>query len=144
MPPTTEHLSNLNLTKVKRGEIAYELNQNGKIVGHVFRESGVLTSVADIQRGDEVQKGELLMTVQESKFSQNIDLSRLAYVPGYDDVKFEIYADEIQKGNVTVDVIEVRNPKPFDVTRTEDAEYASRRPLRFGSRTNVTTSGNWE
>lgn len=130
--------------RVRRGDLAYELNQNGRVVGHKFKDGGKVTSVTDLSRGDEVEKGDLLMTLEETKFNPNVDLSRLAYVPGYDNVKFDIYADEIEKGNVFVDVIEVRNPRPFDPTRSEDSEFANRRPLRFGSRTNVTTSGNWE
>lgn len=130
--------------RVKKGDIAYELNQNGKIVGHVFRESGVIASLVDVSQGQEVEKGDLLLTLEDNKFKGDIDLNRLSYVPGYDDVQFEIYTDEIAKGNVLVDVIEVRNPRPFDKLRTENSEYANRRPLRFGSRTNVTTSGNWE
>ncbi len=130
--------------KVNRGDVAYELNQNGRVVGHKFKDGGTVTSTTSISPGAEVAKGDLLITLEETKFSSNIDLSRLAYVPGYDDVKFDIYADEIEKGNVFVDVIEVKNPNPFDPTRSEDSEYANRRPLRFGSRTNVTTSGNWE
>jgi hypothetical protein len=67
------------------------------------------------------------------------------YVPGHDgDVKFEIYADEVTKGNVQVDVIEVRNTQPFDPSRQESNEATNRKPLRFGSRTDVTTAGNWE
>ena len=131
--------------RVQRGDIAYELNQNGKVVGHKFKDGGQVVSTVDVSRGEEVTKGDLLMTLEETKFDPSIDLSRLAYVPGYDDgTKFEIYADEISKGNVFVDVIEVKNPKPFDPTRSEDSEFANRRPLRFGSKTNVTTSGNWE
>ncbi len=130
--------------KVNRGDVAYELNQNGKIVGHKFKDGGTVTSTVDISRGESVEKGDFLMTLEDTKFNPNIDLSRIAYVPGKENVKFEIYANEIEKGNVFVDVIEVKNPEPFDRTRSEDSEFANRRPLRFGSRTNVTTSGNWE
>ncbi len=130
--------------RVRRGDVAYELNQNGKIVGHKFKDGGRLTSRVDISNGTPVSKGDLLMTIEETKFNPNIDLSKLSYVPGYDNVQFDIFADEIEKGNVFVDVIEVKNPRPFDRTRSEDSEFANRRPLRFGSKTNVTTSGNWE
>ena len=58
--------------------------------------------------------------------------------------EFEIFAAEIEKSGVTVDVIEVRDTAPADPKRTEDNDGRNRKPLRFGSRTDVTTNGNWE
>jgi len=129
---------------VEQGNNAYTLNQNGKMVTHKFKNSGNITNVQSISVGDEVQKGDLLMSLIEFKFDPNANLNRLAYVPGYDDVKFEIYAAEIDKNGVMVDVIEVRNPKPFNPTRDENNDAKNKKPLRFGSKTEVTTSGNWE
>lgn len=75
----------------------------------------------------------------------NFNLSTLEYVPTADPpVKFDIWADRIDKSGVAVNVIEVVNPKPVDKNRDPESEIPSRRPLRFGSRTNVTTAGNWE
>ena len=86
------------------------------------------------------------VTVIDSLFSSipNFVASNLIYVPGYDDVKFEIWASKIEKGGVEVDVVEVRNPKPFDPNRKESNEANINKPLRFGSRTSITTAGNWE
>ncbi|MCR9254141.1 MAG: hypothetical protein NXI20_27260 [bacterium] len=86
------------------------------------------------------------VSVKDSIFSKipNFDLSRLAYVPVYDDVKFEVRADKITKSGVLVDVIEVWNPKPVDPRRDEESEYNTRKPLRFGSQNTVTVAGNWE
>ena len=86
------------------------------------------------------------VTVIDSLFSSipNFVASNLIYVPGYDDVKFEIWASKIEKGGVEVDVVEVRNPKPFDSNRKEANEANINKPLRFGSRTSITTAGNWE
>jgi len=86
------------------------------------------------------------VTVIDSLFSYipNFEANSLIYVPGYDDVKFEIWASKIEKGGVEVDVVEVRNPKPFDPNRKESNEANINKPLRFGSRTNITTAGNWE
>tara|TARA_B000000475_G_scaffold115424_1_gene93463 strand:- start:2320 stop:2904 length:585 start_codon:yes stop_codon:yes gene_type:complete len=86
------------------------------------------------------------VTVIDSLFSSipNFLASNLIYVPGYDDVKFEIWASKIEKGGVEVDVVEVRNPKPFDPNRKEANEANINKPLRFGSRTSITTAGNWE
>ncbi len=73
------------------------------------------------------------------------DLATLPYVPGIKPpVKFEIWADKIEKSGVKVDVIEVYNPKPVNPKRDEESEYNTKKPLRFGSRTSVTTAGNWE
>lgn len=73
------------------------------------------------------------------------NLQTLAIVPGVEPAtKFNLWADRITKGGVEVNVIEVVNPSPIDPSRDEESEYNTRKPLRFGSRTSVTTSGNWE
>jgi hypothetical protein len=86
------------------------------------------------------------ISVLDSIFSPypNFDAQNLVYVPGYDTVKFEFWASKIEKGGVEVDVVEVRNPKPFDPDRKEENESNINKPLRFGSRTSITTAGNWE
>lgn len=89
------------------------------------------------------------VSVMDSVFTKKkwprFDLNALPYVPGVEPpVKFELWADRIDKSGVAVNVIEVINPKPVDVTRDPDSDIPARRPLRFGSRSNVTTAGNWE
>jgi len=86
------------------------------------------------------------VTVIDSLFSSipNFKASNLILVPGYENVKFEIWASKIEKGGVEVDVVEVRNPKPFDPNRKESNDSNINKPLRFGSRTSITTAGNWE
>lgn len=88
------------------------------------------------------------VSVKDSLFSDqkypNFNPERLPYIPGAKDKKFEIFADEIVKGGVEVDVIEVRDVDPVNPARSEENEAFNRKPLRFGSRTEVTTSGNWE
>jgi len=74
----------------------------------------------------------------------NFNVERLPFIPGSNGKKFDIYADKITKGGVMVDVIEVKDVDPINPARTEESEAANRKPLRFGSRTDVTTSGNWE
>ena len=68
----------------------------------------------------------------------------LKNVPGYENVFFEMWASKIEKGGVLVNVVEVRNPKPIDPDRSEANEANIHKPLRFGSRTSITTAGNWE
>lgn len=73
------------------------------------------------------------------------NLSTLAYVPGVEPpTKFDIWADKIEKSGVKVNAIEVKNPRPINPERDEESEYNTKKPLRFGSRTSVTTAGNWE
>ena len=75
----------------------------------------------------------------------NFNLASLPFVPGIDPpVKFVAWADKITKAGVLVDVIEVYNPQPVNPARDEESEYTTRKPLRFGSRSSVTTAGNWE
>ena len=88
------------------------------------------------------------VNVYDSLFSRNryphLDLDRLKYIPGTDNKVFDLFADEIVKGGVTVDVVEVRDTAPVNPNRKETNEARNRQPLRFGSRTEVTTAGNWE
>ena len=86
--------------------------------------------------------------VMDSLFSEekypNFNLERLPFIPGKPDTKFDIYADKITKAGIEVDVIEVKDVNPVNPMRDEGSKAFNRKPLRFGSRTEVTTSGNWE
>jgi len=78
---------------------------------------------------------------------KSFNWDNLPYVPGYEkteDKKFEIFADKIEKSNVMVDVIEVIDPYPMDESRSDENISPVRWRLRFGSKTEVTTAGNWE
>ena len=81
---------------------------------------------------------------EENLFLKNINPDRLAFIPGKDEKKFDIFVDKIEKSGVMIDVIEVVNRFPEDKSRDDDNENPRRRFLRFGSRTEVTTAGNWE
>lgn len=86
------------------------------------------------------------VNVRDSLFSTtkypDLIIEELPMIPE-SNKKFEIFADKITKSGVTVDVIEVRDVDPIDKTRKEDSDIKNRKPLRFGSRTEITTSGNW-
>lgn len=71
---------------------------------------------------------------------QNFKLANLPYKPGTE-TKFDIFADKVVKGSVKVDVFEVKDPNPVNPKRRKDD---NERALRVGSRTDVTTAGNWE
>ena len=86
--------------------------------------------------------------VYDSLFNEkkypNLNFDRIMYIPGTDNKIFEIFADVITKGGVTVNVLEVRDTAPENPVRKESNEARNKKPLRFGSRTDVTTAGNWE
>jgi hypothetical protein len=71
-------------------------------------------------------------------------LADLPIIPESGGKKFDLFTEKITKGGITVDVIEVRDIAPANPMRRESNEARNRKPLRFGSRTDVTTSGNWE
>lgn len=75
----------------------------------------------------------------------DFDLNTLSQVPHDPTAEFQMWADEIDKSGVKVDVVEVMNPSPVrNSGRKEDNDARTRKPLRFGSRTSITTAGNWE
>ena len=80
-------------------------------------------------------------------------LRELGYVDGQN-IRFEFRGAQGQKdrlpdlaqelARLKVDVIEVRDPNPINPIRKESNEQKARKPLRFGSRLDVSTAGNWE
>jgi len=73
------------------------------------------------------------------------NIETLPFVPEVEPAtKFNLWADKITKSGVLVDVVEVWDPKPSNPKRSEESEFNTKKPLRFGSRTNVTVAGNWE
>jgi hypothetical protein len=83
-------------------------------------------------------------TVRDSLFgNRSIDPTDLPRLPHAKDKFFSLYAKDSIRSGVSVDYVEVVDTYPFDRSRTEDNEIKNRRPLRFGSKTEITTSGNW-
>lgn len=117
----------------------------GKQVDMVAKESGRIGDIAEIAQGNEITKGQLLFIMTEELYDPNTDISQLPYIPFTDPArKFDIYADRIERNRLMVNVIEVRDVAPMNPSRSEENEANSKKPLRFGSRTEVTTAGNWE
>lgn len=84
-------------------------------------------------------------TVRDSLFNfPNFDPTSLPRLPHSPDRFFSLYAKDSVRSGVSVDYIEVVDTYPFDRTRTEDNEIENRRPLKFGSRTEITLAGNWQ
>ena len=74
----------------------------------------------------------------------DFDPDKIMYIPETEDEKFEIFAGTVMKGGVTVDVVEVVDKFPLDKTRNDENQSRTRKFLRFGSRVDVTVTGNWE
>lgn len=81
--------------------------------------------------------------VKDSIFAAGFDVTTLPNLPHSAGKYFSLYAKDSIRSGVSVDYIEVVDTYPFDRTRKDDADIENRRPLRFGSRTDITTSGNW-
>ncbi len=85
-----------------------------------------------------------VVAVRDSLIKGNMDVTKLPELPHAPGKYFSLYAKDSVRNGVNVDYIEVVDTYPYDKTRTDDAEIESRRPLRFGSRTDITTAGNWQ
>lgn len=133
--------------EIRKGQKLYAMYSAtaGKKVNQMSKVAGVITSIENIAANTKMAKGELLFQVREEKFDPATDISQLAIIPlTKPAAKFDLFADRIEKNGLLVNVVEVRDTKPVDPNRKEDSEVNNRKPLRFGSRTEVTTAGNWE
>ena len=85
------------------------------------------------------------VNVKDSLFNErkypNFNSERLPYIPGTENKKFELFADEIERGGVTVDVFEAKDVDPINPARRKNENENA---LAIGSRTEVTTRGNWQ
>ncbi len=83
--------------------------------------------------------------VMDSLFSAdkvpNFRLETLPIIPGSNGKRFELFADKIEKSGVMVSVFEVRDVAPVNPARRKNN---NEKALRVGSRTDVSTAGNWE
>jgi biotin carboxyl carrier protein len=130
--------------QVLKNQKAYAIQVGDRTNEPPFQEKGVIASLADVKSGDPITRGKILINYYDYIFNPNTDLSTLAFVPGSEGVKFEIFAGTVDKNGIKVDVIEVKDPKPVNPERKESNEQKARKPLRFGSRLDVSTAGNWE
>lgn len=128
--------------KVARNRKAVALRVMGALKEQVFLEEGTIESLA-VKPGDSVKKGQILISYWENVFDVNTDISRIGYKPNSNDM-LDIFVGKVDKGGVKVQVIEVKDPKPDNPIRKESNEQKARKPLRFGSRVDVSTAGNWE
>lgn len=144
------------LKQIRSGLIAYQ-RVNGqytsdwdKLINFIDSGNFYLTEISEIiipreYGGDSVYINiDTLGTipVYDSLYADipNFDLNNLPYKPGTK-IKFEIFADKMITGSIKVDVFEVKDPDPINPKRRKDD---NEKALRVGSRSDVTTSGNWE
>jgi len=124
--------------KVKKGDILYEVETpRGKKVQMTAPEDATVKSVTGTV-GKEVDTESSIVLVSYPRIS---NIKDLPYLPGSKDKKFELFAGTIERGNVVVDVFEAKDTDPVNPDRRRPG---NENPLRVGSRTDVTTSGNWE
>ncbi len=108
-----------------------------------FLDKGTISSIAEIKVGENIKKGQNLITFWDYQLNPDVDIKNLSKVPGSDKT-FDIYTSQIERSGIKVWVIEVKDPAPINPDRREENEAKNRKPLRFGSRTDATTAGNWE
>lgn len=131
--------------RVLKNQKAYLIKVGDKIQDPPFQEQGTVTALASIPNGTEIKKGQVLVKFWDYTYDPKVDIKKLAEVPGRDDgLKFDISVGKVDKNGVLVQVIQVQDPKPINPSRKESNDAKNRKPLHFGSKTEVTTSGNWE
>lgn len=83
--------------------------------------------------------------VMDSLFNErrhpNFNLETLNVVPGSGGQEFEYFTDKIERSGREIPVFEIRDPAPINPKRRENN---NEKALRVGSRTDSSTSGNWE
>ncbi|MDH4058499.1 MAG: hypothetical protein OEU76_07025 [Cyclobacteriaceae bacterium] len=130
---------------VVKGTKSYKFKRTGsdKIDELTFLDKGTINSLADINPGDNLRKGQNLITFWDYQHNPKVNVKTLRTVPG-SGKDFDIFVSQIDRSGIKVWIIEVKDPSPINPARKEDNEAKNRKPLRFGSRVDVTTAGNWE
>lgn len=132
---------------VIKGQKIYKMVSatTGKIVDQIAKQSGRVMDITSRSAQTPLVKSERLFSMIEELFDPNINIDQMAFIPfSNPQVKFDLFADRINKNNLLVNVVEVRDIQPVNPKRDEESEANNRKPLRFGSRSEVTTAGNWE
>jgi hypothetical protein len=131
---------------VVKGAPAYRLRakDRDKTDVHNFIEQGTIISLAKLNQGDPVTRGQNLISLWDYHLNPNVDIKNLGQVPGSNGKTFDIFVGKIDRNGTMVSVIEVRDPAPINPDRKASNEAKTRQPLFFGSRVDVNTSGNWE
>jgi biotin carboxyl carrier protein len=108
-----------------------------------FLDVGTISSLGKVEPGQAIKKGQTLINLWSYQLNPEVDVKTLGKVPG-SNKNFDIFVGKIDRNGVKVSVIEVKDPAPINPERKESNEAKNRKPLRFGSRSDVNTAGNWE
>ena len=130
--------------RVIKNQKAYSITIGGENRPPVFIENGEIASLADVKQGDKVAKGQNLITFWDFQFDPKVDIKKIGEVPYEPGKMINIFVGKINKNGLLVDVIEVSDPAPADRSRKDSNENKSKKPLRFGSKLDASTTGNWE
>ncbi len=130
--------------RVIKNQKAYDIIISGELRPPVFIENGVIASLADLKSGDKVAKGQIMINFWDNQFDPNIDIRKIGEVPYAPGKMIDIFVGKVDKSGLLVDVIEVVDSAPVDKSRKESNDNKQRKPLRFGSRLDAATTGNWE
>lgn len=130
--------------RVIKNQKAYSIMIGGELRPPVFIENGVIASLANLNSGDKVIKGQNMINFWDYQFNPNIDIRKIGEVPYMPGKMINIFVGKVDKNGLFVDVLEVVDPAPADKSRKESNENKQRKPLRFGSRFDAATTGNWE
>lgn len=124
--------------EVKKGDLLFSVrNQNGRTVRMRAPKDAIVKNIYRSE-GSQVEIGETVVVLEVPRID---DVENLPYLPGSTEKKFDLFAGTIVRGNVVVDVFEAKDTDPVNPVRRRPGEE---NPLRVGSRTDVSTSGNWE
>ncbi len=134
--------------RILKNQRGYSIKVGEKPQEPPFTEQGIITKLADVKVGDAIKKGQTLINFWDYIFDPNVDIKNIGKKPKVkedsQDMMFSIYVGKVDKNGVLVQTIEVKDPKPDNPQRKESNEAKNRKPLQFGSRIDVSTSGNWE
>jgi len=142
--------------EVIKGMDAYEMTSSdtakasaGRRISPKFIENGTIAKLAKVVAGDKVSKGTTLINFWEYQFDINTDVRKIGEIPYLTEadgkpVMLQIFVGKVNKNGLLVDAIEVVDPRPVNPDRKESNDMKTRKPLRFGSRFDASTGGNWE
>jgi hypothetical protein len=130
---------------VVKGTKSYRMRRasNDKLEEFSFLDKGTVSSLAPVKSGEQIKRGQNLITFWDYQLNPDIDIKSIATVPG-SGKPFDIFVQQTERSGIKIWVIEVKDPAPINPDRKEDNEAKNKKPLRFGSRNDVTTAGNWE
>jgi len=134
-----ESIDVTNGQSVKKGDVLYTVrNLKGK---SLKMRAPVDATVKDINY-DTGQQVETEEPVVEISYPRINNIENLPYLPNHKgNEKFDLFAGKIVRGNVVVSVFEAKDTDPVDPKRRKKEGPG---PLKVGSRTDVSISGNWE